>query len=165
LARCLIIACGCRGRALARELMADGHAVRGTSRSASGAGEIEAIGAEGCIGDPDRVATIAPTFEHVSVACLLLGSAAGSQEQLAALHGSRLEMMLTRVIDTTIHGVVYESAGTVDAGLLRAGGERVAAACVDARIPHELLAADPREHAGWLQAARAAVGRVLGGSY
>ena len=33
MARVLIVPCGCRGRALAAELAAAGHAVRGTTRS------------------------------------------------------------------------------------------------------------------------------------
>jgi Trk K+ transport system NAD-binding subunit len=41
LARCLIIGCGCRGRMLARELVKDGHAVRGTTRDRARLAAIE----------------------------------------------------------------------------------------------------------------------------
>ena len=34
----------------------------------------------------------------------------GTPEQLAALHGTRLEMLLERMLDTTVRGVVYERA-------------------------------------------------------
>src|SRR5437588_2345937 len=96
-----------------------GHAVRGTTRDASRLAEIEATGAQAVLGDPDRVATIVDAFEHVTVACILLGSATGSDEELAALHSERLEMVLWRMVDTTIHGVVYESSGSVSEELLR----------------------------------------------
>lgn len=103
------------------------------------------------------MATLAPALEHVGVACLLLGSATGSRDQLAALHGTRLEMLLERMLDTTVRGVVYERQGTVDAELLRAGAERVVYACERSLIPYVLLDADPADHAGWAAAAADAV--------
>lgn len=141
--------------------MLEGHAVRGTTRTADRAAPIEEIGAEPFIGDPDRVATLAPAFEHVTIACLLLGTARGADQQLAALHGPRLEMMLTRMLDTTIRGVVYEAAGTVRGEDLASGASLVKVACEDARIPYELLSADPGAHAEWLTVAREAVARLL----
>jgi hypothetical protein len=102
-------------------------------------------------------------FEHVTVACLLLGSASGSEEQLAALHGERLDMVLSKMVDTTIHGVVYESRGTVDEQLLRAGADRVRAFSEDTRAAYRLLEADPSDTQAWLEAATDAVERVLGG--
>ena len=114
MARCLIIGCGCRGLSLAVQLRARGHAVRGTTRDPARVDAIEAAGVEAYVGDPDRIATLAPALEHVGVACLLLGSAIGDPEQLEALHGTRLEMLLTRMLDTTVRGVVYECAGSVD---------------------------------------------------
>jgi nucleoside-diphosphate-sugar epimerase len=162
LARCLIIGCGCRGLSLARLLIEQGHAVRGTTRAPQRLAKIEADGAEPFLGDPDRVATIAPAFEHVSVACLLLGSATGTRDRLESLHGARLEMMLTRMLDTTIRGIVYESAGKVEPGVLSRGAGIVTARCSDSRIPHVLLDADPARPAAWLRAATDAVGAVLG---
>ena len=87
--------------------------------------DIEAGGAEAVLADPDRVATLVPAFDHVTVACILLGSAVGSEEQLAALHGTRLEMLLTKLVDTTARGVVYEVRGSVPGAVLAAGAERV----------------------------------------
>jgi len=55
MARILIVGCGCRGRALARELGERGHAVRGTSRTEAGRARIEAAGFEGVVADPDRL--------------------------------------------------------------------------------------------------------------
>jgi len=161
MARVLIVGCGCRGRSLARELIAAGHAVRGTTRDPARAAEIEAIGAEAVVGDPDVIATLARSLEHVSVACVLLGSAAASPEQVAALHGTRLEMLLTRMLDTTVRGIVYEAAGSVDRALLQAGAALVRDRCEDSRIPFALLDADPGEWLAWTKAAVRAVDRVL----
>ena len=73
------------------------------------------------MGDPDVVGTLVRSFEHVSVACVLLGSAEGTPAQLAALHGTRLEMLLARMLDTTVRGIVYEASGSVDRDVLAAG--------------------------------------------
>ena len=123
MARCLIIGCGCRGQALSRELVARGNAVRATTRDPAHVGAIEAAGAEAVVGDPDRVATIAPAFEHVGAAVILLGSAVGTPEALAALHGSRLDMLLLRMLDSTVRGIVYEAVG-----ILRGVADSVCAA-------------------------------------
>ena len=163
MARCLIIGCGCRGLSLARELIAAGQAVRGTTRDPVRRTEIEAAGAEAVIGDPDVVATLARSLDHVTVACVLLGSAAGSPEAQAALHGPRLEMLLTRMLDTTVRGVVYEAVGAVDAAVLQGGAARVRACCEDARIPYALLGADPADVDAWTVAAVAAVNSALDG--
>jgi uncharacterized protein YbjT (DUF2867 family) len=162
LARCLIIGCGCRGLALAERLRADGYAVRGTSRSDGRAKAIGVAGVEAHVGDPDHVATLAPALEHVTVACILLGSATGSANSLAALHDARLRMLLTRMVDTTVHGIVYESAGSVNQAVLRRGARNVVAACQGSRIPFVLLDADPADRAGWAAAAHDAVGGLLG---
>jgi uncharacterized protein YbjT (DUF2867 family) len=160
-ARCLIIGCGCRGRLLARELIAGGHAVRATTRATANVPELEAAGTEPFVGDPDRVATIARAFEHASVACVLLGSATGDPVALEALHGTRLEMLLARMLDTTVRGIVYEAAGTIDADVLAGGAEIVRATCEDSRIPYVLLDAEPGDPDAWVAAAARAVGDVL----
>ncbi len=163
MARCLIIGCGCRGRSLAGELVARGHAVRGTTRSETKLAAIEAAGAEAVLGDPDVVGTLARSFDHVSVACVLLGSATGTEAELSALHGTRLEMLLTKMVDTTLRGVVYEAVGTVDPAVLAAGAALVRACCEDARIPYALLEADPADHEAWRSAAVAGVDSALAG--
>lgn len=161
MARCLIIGCGCRGLALAAELRARGHAVRGTTRDPGRVEQIEAAGVQAFVGDPDRVATVAPALEHVAIACVLLGCAVGARAQLEALHGPRLEMLLTRMLDSTVRGVVYERAGSVDSDLLDAGGELVSRLCERSLIPYRLLDADPDRDQSWLAAAGAAVDQVL----
>ena len=161
MARCLIVGCGCRGLALTGELRARGHAVRGTTRNPARCAEIEAAGAQAHVGDPDRVATIAPAFAHVGVTLLLLGSAHGTREQLDALHGTRLDMLLERMLDTTVRAVVYERAGTVPEEVLAAGAERVRYACERSLIPYVLLDVSPQDHAGWLAAAVSAVDQAF----
>jgi hypothetical protein len=164
LARCLIIGCGCRGLALAARLRDDGHAVRGTTRNRQRAETIEAAGIEPHVGDPDRVATLAPALEHVTVACILLGSASGPSDLVAALHRTRLQMLISRMLDTTVHGIVYEAAGSAGEKVLRSGAAHVAAACRGSRIPFALLEADPADHERWLTAAHEAVRVALGRS-
>jgi saccharopine dehydrogenase-like NADP-dependent oxidoreductase len=159
LARCLIIGCGCRGRLLAGELAARGHAVRGTTRRPASGGAIEAAGAEAVIADPDRVATLVGALDHVSVACVMLGSASGPPDALAALHGTRLEMLLTKIVDTTIRGVVYEASGSVEAEVLREGAERVRRFGRRSMTDVVVLEADPSDHRAWVaEAADAVVG-------
>jgi nucleoside-diphosphate-sugar epimerase len=160
-ARCLIVACGCRGRSLAGALRERGHAVRGTTRDPARTAAIEAAGAEPFIGDPDRVATIFPALAHVGVVCLLLGSASGTPESLAALYSTRLDMMMEKMVDTTVRGVVYETTGAVDPELLAAGAERVRWWCRRSLIPHVLLDADPTRPAAWTAAAADAVETAL----
>ncbi|MGH2875382.1 MAG: hypothetical protein ACRDNJ_16305 [Solirubrobacteraceae bacterium] len=160
MARCLIVGCGCRGIELGRELRAAGHTVRGTTRDASRSADLEAAGIEPFVADPDRVGTLAPAFAHVGVVCVLLGSAAGSVEQLAALHGPRLGMLLERMLDTTVRGIVYEASGDVDAELLEEGARRVRLACERSLIPYALLTA--RSGPAWpMEAARAVQGVLL----
>lgn len=161
MARCLIIGCGCRGRLLAVALIDRGHTVRATTRDPDRLEEIASTGAEPVLADPDRIATLTPALEHVGVACVLLASAVGTPVHLRALHGSRLEMLLRRLVDTTVRGVVYEARGSVDPAVLRHGSELVRCACEDSLIPYALLEADPAGRAGWLDAATTAVERVL----
>jgi uncharacterized protein YbjT (DUF2867 family) len=148
---------------LAGELIARGHAVRGTTRHPSLREAIEASGAEAFVGDPDRMATLTPAFDQVTVACVLLGSALGPPAGLAALHGTRLEMLLTKVVDTTVRAIVYEAAGSVDSEVLAAGAALVRARCEDSRIPYALLEADRADHRAWTVAALAAVDSALAG--
>ena len=151
MARVLIVGCGCRGRALARELRAEGHAVRGTTRDPASAAEIEATGAEAYVGDPDRLGTLLPALDGVTIVCWLLRGATG--DSAADLHGTRLERLFEEIVDTPVRGVVYETGG----------GEAIA---LDAQqrwhIPVALLDTDPSDHDAWLAGARAAVSGLLG---
>ncbi len=162
MARCLLIGCGCRGQQLTRSLIERGHVVRGTTRDAARRRQIEAAGAEAVVADPDRVVTLVPALEHVTVACVLLGSAVGSPPKLSALHGTRLEMLLTRLTDTTVHGVVYETRGSVDPAVLQNGAALVRAFAARTHARWAALDAEPTDLSGWLEAAVQGVTEVLG---
>jgi hypothetical protein len=140
-------------------LLADGYAVRGTTRGPERFAEIEAAGAEAVQADPDRLGTVMTQLAGVTVICWLLGSAGG--ENVAELHGPRLETLLERLVDTPVRGIVYEAAGTVDPELLRAGTATVRAAAWTWRMPTEVVEQDPADHQAWTAAMRAAVGRLL----
>jgi hypothetical protein len=107
------------------------------------------------------VATLSRAFEHVTVACILLGSATGPSGHLAELHGSRLDMLLTRMVDTTVRGIVYEAAGSVGPDILAQGSARVRRACEASLTAYELLDIEPAAGKRWLDQAQAAVRRVL----
>jgi uncharacterized protein YbjT (DUF2867 family) len=140
-ARVLIVPCGCRGQALARELVAAGHAVRGTTRDPAHADAIAAAGAEPYVGDPDRIGTLMGALTGVTVLCWLFGGVPD-----ADLHGGRLRMLLEKLVDTPVRGVVYEPA--------LAEGERIARDAAQRwQIPVEIV-----EPGG----ARLAVDRLLG---
>lgn len=160
--RVLLIGGGCRGLALARALGADGHAVRAVTRSEDHRAAIEAAGAECWIGDPDVVGTLRYALESVTILVWALGTAAGPDDAVAALHGSRLEMMLSKSIDTTVRAIVYEAAGTVAPDVLQAGVAEVRRACELNEIPFALLTDDPADAEAWAIAARGAIDRLLG---
>ena len=161
MARVLVVGCGCRGRALAGELRARGHAVRGTTRPGAGRERIESAGAEAVVADPGRLATLTPHLEGVGVLCWLMGTAAGSPEAVGALHGPRLASMLEAIVDTPVRGVVYEAAGSVDRAVLERGAAIARDAAETWRMPVEIVAQDPAAHDRWLREALAAVERSL----
>ena len=135
--------------------------MRGTTRDEGRRAAIEATGAECYVGDPDRIGTLTYALDNATILCWLLGSATGDAERVAALHGTRLQMLLERTIDTTVRGVVYEAAGTVDVAVLAAGAERVRAACAYSEIPFRVVKADPSGHDEWLGAMASAVQGLL----
>jgi hypothetical protein len=150
---------GCRGLALARSLVAEGHAVRAVTRSEARRAEIEAAGCECWIGDPDRIGTLRYALDNVTVLLWLLGTATGPN--VDELHGSRLRMMLEKTTDTTVRGVVYEAAGTVGDATFAAGADELDRARRLNEIPGALLRADPRDTDAWVAAARAAIEHLL----
>jgi uncharacterized protein YbjT (DUF2867 family) len=160
MARCLIVGCGCRGLALASALRDSGYAVRATTRDPRRLAAIADAGIETALADPDRLATLLPALDQVSVLVLPLGSAEGPSELVEALHGSRLAALLAKLIDTPVRGVVYEASGTVEESVLARGAAQVASACERSRIAYELVSV-PR--AEWMHATVAAVARVLTG--
>jgi uncharacterized protein YbjT (DUF2867 family) len=136
-ARVLIVGCGCRGVTLARSLMADGHAVRGTTRRRERIAELEAEGIEPWLGDPDRVGSLVYAQDNVTVLCWLLGAI-----DAAPLHGPRLRMMLEKTVDTTVRGFAYEPPA--DPALRAEGLAVLDAAARTWEIPVEVVDGDPR---------------------
>ena len=104
MARVLVV--GGAGRA--RELAASGHVAE------------EADGV-----DPDRLATLTPRLDGVSVVCWLFGESGE-----AALHGDRLEALVEYLVDTPVRGFVYERSSR------HPGGEKIVARARETfRIP------------------------------
>ncbi|MGA2469903.1 MAG: hypothetical protein ABSG64_04345 [Solirubrobacteraceae bacterium] len=161
MARILFVGGGTRARTLVPELLAAGHAVRITTRSEAGRESIERLGAECWIGTPDRIATLRYALENVTIACWLLGSASGSPSALAELHSSRLEVFCQQAIDTTVRGLVYEAAGTVDPAILAAGADLVAVKAAYNEIPLRILEAEPGDIDAWTAQARGAIAQLL----
>jgi NAD(P)H-binding len=141
-ARVLIVPCGCRGQALARELVVAGHAVRGTTRSQDRTAAIAEAGAEPYVGDPDRIGTLMAALSGVTIVCWLLGHVPDPD-----LHGGRLRMLFEKLVDTPVRGVVYERALPVGEEIARDAAERW-------RIPVEIVGPGGE--------ARLAVHRLLG---
>jgi uncharacterized protein YbjT (DUF2867 family) len=160
-ARALIVGCGCSGRALGAELLEEGWAVRGTSRDADGLDAIEAAGIEPVRADPEQPATILELVDDVAIVIWLLGSATGDPENLAAIHGPRLESLLERFVETPVRGFVYEGVGTVDAALLSGGADLARNAESTWRIP-VTITETPREHGpAWVEELENAVVDLL----
>ena len=147
MARVLIVPCGARGRSLARELRAAGHAVRGTTRGAHVA-EIAETGAEPYVGDPDRIATLMDALHGVTIVCWLTGTIPDGD-----LHAGRLRMLWEKLVDTPVRGVVYE-------GILPEGEAIARTSSQTWQIPLEVLDGDPLAD-DWVSAAVAAVDRLL----
>jgi hypothetical protein len=109
-ARVLIVPCGCRGRALASALRAEGHAVRGSTRGAH-VEEIRASGAEPYVGDPDRIGTLMDALYAVTI--VVWSTPPG-------LDTGRVRMLWEKLVDTGVRGVVHRGAGKE---IARAGHE------------------------------------------
>ena len=90
MARILIVGGPGRGR----ELAGSGHVVE----------EAEGV-------DPDRLVTLTPRLEGVSVVCWLFG-----ESDAEALHGERLAALLEYLVDTPVRGFVYERSRAYPGG-------------------------------------------------
>lgn len=152
MARALIVGCGCRGRLLGGQLLERGWAVRGTSRRIEGLEEIEASGIEPAHADPEQPGTLLELVGDVAVVFWLLGSAQGEDATIADIHGSRLERLLEKLVDTPVRGFVYEGAGAVPASVLEKGAAAVRTASGTWRIPIAVVEAEPSDPAGWTEA-------------
>jgi nucleoside-diphosphate-sugar epimerase len=163
-ARAYIVGCGCRGSTLGRRLHQAGWQGRGTTRDPLNSDQILEAGLEAVVADPDRVGTVLEYVGDVTILFLLLGSAEGEPEEVAALHGPRLERLLEELVDTPVRGVVYEAAGSVRKEQLEVGAAIVRSASERWRIPAEIVHADPGDWEGWLEEMLAATERLVGGS-
>jgi hypothetical protein len=161
-ARLLIVGGGCRGLRLAEGAGSEGHAVRIVTRTEARRAEIEAVGAECWIGDPDRLGTLRGSLEGVAIACWLLGGATGPEDRLRALHGARLRAFLAGAVDTTVRGFLYEAAGSPALAGALAAGERIAQEIASRNsIPLAILSVDPADLPRWLEQARGALSSML----
>jgi len=162
-ARALLIGCGCHGRELGRTLLADGWAVRGTTRDEWSLAAIEASGIEPVIADPDRVGTVLDLVGDVAVVAWLLGSAVGTAAEIEAVNRLRLESLLEKLVDTPVRGFVFEAAGTADPEVLAAGAALVERAARTWMIPVRVVAAERDIGGDWTAAMAGAVAAVLSG--
>ncbi len=162
MARALIVGCGCRGRMLAERLLEERWAVRGTSRRQEGLEAIGQAGIEPALADPDRPGTLLELVGDIAVVHWLLGSAQGDEEEIAAIHGPRLEHTLERLVDTPVRGFVYEAAGDVSRDHLERGEAAARAAAETWRIPVEVVGADPADPNAWAESMLAATLRLIG---
>jgi uncharacterized protein YbjT (DUF2867 family) len=160
-ARALIVGCGCSGRALGGELLEDGWAVRGTSRDAEGLAAIEAAGIEPARADPEQPGTILELVDDVAIVIWLLGSAKGTTQDLATIHGPRLESLLERFVETPVRGFVYEGAGTVDSAVLEGGAELARDAERTWRIPVAVTETSRERGPAWAEELENAVVELL----
>jgi uncharacterized protein YbjT (DUF2867 family) len=170
-ARVLILGGGCRGRQLAAEVIGDGHAVRIVTRSGSRRAAIEALGAECCIGDPNRLGTLRGVLEGVTVACWLLATATGSPAELRELHVSRLPAFLGQAVDSTMRGFLYEASADAPADAPAWVSAATSALAAGAQVTQEIaqrnaiiataITTDPRDVDLWLGDARATLSLYL----
>ena len=125
--------------------------MRGTSRREEGLAPIAWAGIEPGLADLDRVGTVLEHVADVAVVYLLLGSAAGEPDDVAAIHGPRLERLMEKLVDTPVRGVVYEAVGSAEPELLAAGAEIVRSASRTWRIPVAVVTEQRTDPAAWTQ--------------
>jgi uncharacterized protein YbjT (DUF2867 family) len=141
------------------QLMDAGHPVRGTTRDPARIAELESAGIEPAVGDPYRLATLLPHIANTSALVWLMGSATG--DDVEALHRTRLQTTLERLVDSPVRGMVYEAAGTLPPSLLREGAAAVRKAAVTWQMPNVIVEQDPSDHGAWTAAMKAAVEQVI----
>ena len=123
MARALIVGCGCRGRG-ARASACSTRAGRCAGRAApeEGLAAIEAAGIEAALADPDRAGDgPRPGRRRDASSSGCSARRRRAAEELAAIHGPRLERLLEKLVDTPVRGFVYEAAGSVEPDALERG--------------------------------------------
>ncbi len=161
MARVLIVGGGERGRAFAGALLEAGHAVRVVLEPDAADAPLPG-GAEAFRGDASRVGTLKPALAQVTVACWLFGCPPEGAGEVTALHSSRLERFLEQTLDSSVRGLVYEAAGSVEEQTLAGGRSIVERFATFNAIPFAFLTADPSERGPWLEHALEAVAQILG---
>ena len=151
MARVLIVGCGGRGQALGRDLVAAGHAVRGSSRDPRRELAMREAGVEPYVGDPDRIATLMDALYGTTIVCWLMATADNPE-----LHAGRLRMLCEKLVDTPVRGLVYEAAGPAAAGIPIVDDARTRW-----NMPVEVVATEPEACEDWTRDMAAAVGRLL----
>src|SRR3954452_3817469 len=101
MARLLVVGGGCRALAFARDLGAEGHAIRAVTRTEERRDAIEAAGAECVIADPDVIGSLRYALDNVTLVLWLLGTATGGN--VADLHGSAVADVVERTAGSTGH--------------------------------------------------------------
>ncbi len=162
MARALIVGCGCRGRLVGKRLLDEGWEVRGTSRTEDGLGAIREAGIEPALADPLQPHTILEMVGDVAIVFWPFASAKGPPEELSAIHGSRLERLMERLIETPVRGFVYEMKGTVDPILLEHGSEVLEAAGDTWRVGISCVFVDPRDPHDWAEIMAGAAMNLVG---
>lgn len=113
--------------------------MRGTSRREQGLEAIKLAGIEPALADPEQPGTLLELVGDVTDVYWLLGSASGEAESIEAIHGSRLERFLERLVETPVRRFVYEAGGSVDPSILSRGAAAVETAARTWRIPVEIV--------------------------
>ena len=77
--------------------------------------------------DPERLATLTPRLEGVSVVCWLFG-----ESESEVLHGNRLASLVEYLVDTPVRGLVYERSADHPGGeeIVTRARERFRIPCV-----------------------------------
>jgi hypothetical protein len=151
----MLVGCGCCARGAGGLLVAEGWAVRGTSRGETGREAIAGAGLEAAEADPDRVGSVVELLGDVTVLAWLLGDLADA-EAVQTLNGPRLGSLLEKVVDTPVRGFVFEAPAGGE------GVELVEDAVSRWHVPAEIVRADRSDASGWAAAVAAAVKRSVG---
>ena len=151
----MLVGCGCCAREAGALLVAEGWAVRGTSRSEAGREAIAAAGLEAIEADPDLVGSVVELLGDVTVLAWLLGGLADA-DAVATLNGPRLGSLLEKVVDTPVRGFVLEAPSGGE------GRELVEDAISRWHLPAEIVSADRSDPDAWAAAVAGAVGRSIG---
>jgi hypothetical protein len=130
--------------------------VRGTSRGEAGLAAIEAAGIEPALAEPAQPGAVLELVGDVAAVLWLLGSARGEAEEVAAIHGEKLERVLALLVETPVRRFVYEASGSVDRAVLERGAASVRVAAERWRLPIVVAEPDSGQPVAWVETMLAA---------